>query len=126
MHEMIHPSSQPSLLNHIVYQWIGVRFPHRLCQVWHLNSLHLNCVQFVFWIIVPSIIAKGDKVSTLLGVIIFLFCLQYIPKVFHIVLVIQRMQRVTGYIFGTAWWGFALNLIAYFIASHVRLANDAT
>jgi hypothetical protein len=29
------------------------------------------------------------------------------------------MQKVTGYIFGTIWWGFALNLIAYFIASHV-------
>jgi uncharacterized membrane protein YdjX (TVP38/TMEM64 family) len=33
------------------------------------------------------------------------------------------MQFVTGYIFGTAWWGFALNLIAYFIAAHVRLAS---
>lgn len=30
------------------------------------------------------------------------------------------MQKVTGYIFGTIWWGFGLNLIAYFIASHVR------
>lgn len=29
------------------------------------------------------------------------------------------MQKVTGYIFGTIWWGFGLNLIAYFIASHV-------
>jgi hypothetical protein len=31
----------------------------------------------------------------------------------------RRMQKVTGYIFGTIWWGFGLNLIAYFIASHV-------
>lgn len=31
----------------------------------------------------------------------------------------RKMQKVTGYIFGTIWWGFGLNLIAYFIASHV-------
>lgn len=33
------------------------------------------------------------------------------------------MQKVTGYIFGTIWWGFALNLIAYFIASHVSISS---
>ncbi|CAM6101994.1 unnamed protein product [Calypogeia fissa] len=75
--------------------------------------------QFVFWVIVPYMIANGARVSTLLGVIIFLFCLQYVPKILHMVLVIRRMQHVTGYIFGTAWWGFALNLIAYFIAAHI-------
>lgn len=29
------------------------------------------------------------------------------------------MQNFSGYIFGTVWWGIALNLIAYFVASHV-------
>lgn len=77
-------------------------------------------MQFVFWVVVPSIIANGARVSKLLGVIICLFCLQYIPKVVHMVFLVRRMQHVTGYIFGTAWWGFALNLIAYFIAAHVR------
>lgn len=83
-------------------------------------------MQFVFWVIVPYMIANRARVSTLLGVILFLFCLQYVPKILHMVLLIRRMQHVTGYIFGTAWWGFALNLIAYFIAAHVRLVNYAT
>ncbi|XWS32930.1 hypothetical protein CRYUN_Cryun22dG0033100 [Craigia yunnanensis] len=31
----------------------------------------------------------------------------------------RRMKKVKGYIFGSIWWGFGLNLIAYLIASHV-------
>ncbi|MED6188027.1 Cyclic nucleotide-gated ion channel 2 [Stylosanthes scabra] len=44
---------------------------------------------------------------------------QFLPKVYHSICMMKRMQKVTGYIFGTIWWGFGLNLIAYFIASHV-------
>ncbi|KAL1824469.1 hypothetical protein ACET3Z_011247 [Daucus carota] len=29
------------------------------------------------------------------------------------------VSKVAGYLFGTAWWGFILNLIVYFLASHV-------
>jgi hypothetical protein len=28
------------------------------------------------------------------------------------------MQHVTSYIFGTLWWGLALNIFAYFVATH--------
>ncbi|GFP91773.1 cyclic nucleotide-gated ion channel 2 [Phtheirospermum japonicum] len=44
---------------------------------------------------------------------------QFLPKVYHSICLMRKMQKVTGYIFGTIWWGFGLNLIAYFIASHV-------
>ncbi|KAL8172345.1 hypothetical protein V2J09_024149 [Rumex salicifolius] len=43
---------------------------------------------------------------------------QFLPKVLHSISLMRRMQKVTGYIFGTIWWGFGLNLIAYFLASH--------
>ncbi|KAE9466603.1 hypothetical protein C3L33_01486, partial [Rhododendron williamsianum] len=46
--------------------------------------------------------------------------LVFIPKVYHSFFLMQRMRKVTGYVFGTIWWGFALNLIVYFLASHVR------
>ncbi|KAJ6371276.1 hypothetical protein OIU77_001725 [Salix suchowensis] len=32
---------------------------------------------------------------------------------------LEECVKVTGYIFGTIWWGFGLNLVAYLIASHV-------
>lgn len=55
--------------------------------------------------------------------LIFLF--QFLPKVYHSICMMRRMQKVTGYIFGTIWWGFGLNLIAYFIASHVSKPHNA-
>lgn len=51
--------------------------------------------------------------------LLLIFLFQFLPKVYHSICLMRRMQKVTGYLFGTIWWGFALNLIAYFIASHV-------
>lgn len=44
-------------------------------------------------------------------VLLLIFLFQYLPKAYHSVCLMRRMQRVTGYIFGTVWWEFALNLI---------------
>lgn len=55
--------------------------------------------------------------ATNVFLIIFLF--QYLPKIYHSVCFLRRMQNVSGYIFGTIWWGIALNLIAYLVAAHV-------
>ncbi|KAL5217628.1 hypothetical protein ABZP36_018312 [Zizania latifolia] len=44
---------------------------------------------------------------------------QFLPKVYHSIYIMRKMQKVTGYIFGTIWWGFGLNLFVYFIASHI-------
>ncbi|CAI0454177.1 unnamed protein product [Linum tenue] len=52
-------------------------------------------------------------------IMLLIFLFQFLPKVYHSLTLMRRMQKVTGYIFGTIWWGFGLNLIAYFIASHV-------
>jgi hypothetical protein len=50
-----------------------------------------------------------------------MFIFQFLPKVYHIIHIMRKMQKVTGYIFGSIWWGFGLNLFAYFIASHVSI-----
>ncbi|URE41406.1 cyclic nucleotide-gated ion channel [Musa troglodytarum] len=42
----------------------------------------------------------------------------YLPKVCHSVCFLRRLQNSLGYIFGNIWGGIALNLIAYFVASH--------
>ncbi|KHN28017.1 Cyclic nucleotide-gated ion channel 4 [Glycine soja] len=47
-----------------------------------------------------------------------MFLFQYLPKIYHSVCLLRRMQDLSGYISGTVWWGIALNLIAYFVASH--------
>lgn len=57
-------------------------------------------------------------------ILLLMFLFQFLPKVYHSISLMRRMQKVTGYIFGTIWWGFALNLIAYFIASHVSTSSS--
>ncbi|VAI22122.1 unnamed protein product [Triticum turgidum subsp. durum] len=52
-------------------------------------------------------------------ILLLIFVLQFLPKVYHSIYIMRKMQKVTGYIFGTVWWGFGLNLFAYFIASHI-------
>ncbi|RWW56624.1 hypothetical protein BHE74_00036643 [Ensete ventricosum] len=83
-----------------------------------------NCVQVVFWLIVPKLI-REEKIKLIMTIFLLIFVFQFLPKVYHSICVMRRMQKVTGYIFGTIWWGFGLNLIAYFIASHVSAPSVA-
>ncbi|XXG59613.1 hypothetical protein AAC387_Pa04g1666 [Persea americana] len=73
--------------------------------------------QIVLWVVAPSLIAKGST-TTVMTIFLIMFLFQYFPKIYHSVRLLRRMQNLSGYIFGTVWWGIALNLIAYFVASH--------
>ena len=55
----------------------------------------------------------------MMTILLLMFLFQFLPKVYHSIYLMRQMQKVTGYIFGTIWWRFVLNLIAYLIASHV-------
>ncbi|OVA08008.1 Cyclic nucleotide-binding domain [Macleaya cordata] len=73
--------------------------------------------QVVLWVAIPSLLDKGSTTAVMtLFLIMFLF--QYLPKIYHSVSFLRRTQNFTGYIFGTVWWGIALNMLAYFVASH--------
>ena len=72
----------------------------------------------MFWLVVPRLI-KENEIREIIRIMLLIFLFQFLPKVYHSITLMRRMAKVTGYIFGTIWWGFALNLIAYFIASHV-------
>lgn len=74
--------------------------------------------QVILWIVVPHMISTGDAASVM-TVFLTTLLFQYVPKVVHLVFLARRMRHVTGFVFGTVWWGFALNLTAYFIAAHV-------
>lgn len=80
----------------------------------------------MLWIVVPSLVAQGGVTIRIMNYILLAFLFQYIPKLLHLVLVGRRLQRVTGYIFGTAYSGFVLNLAAYFSAAHVSKSKALT
>ncbi|KAK7324611.1 hypothetical protein VNO77_28317 [Canavalia gladiata] len=73
--------------------------------------------QIVLWVAIPSLLEKGS-ITLVMTVFLIMFLFQYLPKIYHSVCLLRRMQNLSGYIFGTVWWGIALNLIAYFVASH--------
>lgn len=78
----------------------------------------VHILQVVLWIVIPALLEKGST-TEVMTVFLVMFLIQYLPKIYHSVYLLRRMQNLSGYIFGTVWWGIALNLIAYFVASHV-------
>ncbi|XP_071729862.1 cyclic nucleotide-gated ion channel 2 [Rutidosis leptorrhynchoides] len=85
---------------------------------WYDAYVILPIPQAIFWLVVPRLI-REERIKAIMTTLLFIFVFQFLPKVYHSISLMRRMAKVTGYIFGTIWWGFALNLIAYFIASHV-------
>ncbi|XP_073028658.1 cyclic nucleotide-gated ion channel 4-like [Primulina eburnea] len=73
--------------------------------------------QMVMWVAIPKMLDKGST-TAVMTVLLVTFIFQYVPKIYHSVCLLRRMQNLSGYIFGTVWWGIALNMIAYFVASH--------
>ncbi|KAJ0508214.1 putative cyclic nucleotide-binding domain, Ion transport domain, rmlC-like jelly roll [Helianthus annuus] len=74
--------------------------------------------QVVLWVVIPALLEKGSSTTFVMTVFLIMFLFQFLPKIYHFVRLLRQMQSVSGYIFGTVWWGIALNLIAYFVASH--------
>ncbi|KAI9121434.1 hypothetical protein K1719_008467 [Acacia pycnantha] len=85
---------------------------------WFDAFVILPVPQAVFWLVLPKLI-REEEIKIIMTIMLLIFLFQFLPKVYHSICMMRRMQKVTGYIFGTIWWGFGLNLIAYLIASHV-------
>lgn len=83
-----------------------------------MGSVLGKTMQVLLWVVIPSIMKQGS-VTMVMTVLLIVFLFQYLPKVYHSLCLLRRLQNLSGYIFGTVWWGIALNLIAYFVAAHV-------
>ncbi|KAI3809962.1 hypothetical protein L1987_19567 [Smallanthus sonchifolius] len=73
--------------------------------------------QVVLWVVIPALLQKGSS-TFVMTVFLIMFLFQFLPKIYHFVCLLRRMQSFSGYVFRTVCWGIALNLIAYFVASH--------
>ncbi|KAG6705585.1 hypothetical protein I3842_07G186800 [Carya illinoinensis] len=74
--------------------------------------------QVVTWLIVPKLI-KEEGIKLIMTILLVTYLFQFLPKIYHSIYLLRKLQKVTGYIFGSDWWRLHLNLLAYFIASHV-------
>ncbi|KAL6839223.1 hypothetical protein ACP4OV_030895 [Aristida adscensionis] len=77
----------------------------------------LPVMQVVVWVAAPAMIRAGSTTSVM-TVLLVAFLLEYLPKIYHAARSLRRMQTQSGHLFGTIWWGIALNLMAYFVAAH--------
>ncbi|KAL8124628.1 cyclic nucleotide-gated ion channel 2-like [Apium graveolens] len=78
----------------------------------------LPAPQVVYWLIFPKLL-REEKMEDVMNIAQLIFLFQFFPKLYHCFYLMRGVRKVTGYLFGTVWWGFILNLIAYFLASHV-------
>ncbi|KAJ9147566.1 hypothetical protein P3X46_029712 [Hevea brasiliensis] len=97
---------------------IASHYVRSLKGFWFDAFVILPVPQAVFWLVLPKLI-REEQIKLIMSILLLIFMFQFLPKVYHCIYLMRKMQKVTGYIFGTIWWGFGLNLIAYFIASHV-------
>ncbi|KAF0917161.1 hypothetical protein E2562_016957 [Oryza meyeriana var. granulata] len=77
----------------------------------------LPVMQVTIWVAAPAMIRAGST-TAVMTVLLVSFLFEYLPKIYHAVRFLRRMQNASGYVFGTIWWGIALNLMAYFVAAH--------
>ncbi|RLN25522.1 cyclic nucleotide-gated ion channel 4-like isoform X2 [Panicum miliaceum] len=77
----------------------------------------LPVMQVIVWAAAPAMI-RGGSTTAVMTVLLVAFLFEYLPKIYHSVRVLRRSQDASGYVFGTIWWGIALNLMAYFVAAH--------
>uniref|UniRef100_A0A0D9VZ83 Cyclic nucleotide-binding domain-containing protein n=1 Tax=Leersia perrieri TaxID=77586 RepID=A0A0D9VZ83_9ORYZ len=97
---------------------IAAHYARSLKGLWFDLFVILPIPQVIFWLVIPKLI-REEQIKLIMTILLLLFLLQFLPKVYHSIYIMRKMQKVTGYIFGTIWWGFGLNLFAYFIASHI-------
>ncbi|KAI3841742.1 hypothetical protein MKX03_032220 [Papaver bracteatum] len=72
--------------------------------------------QVLFWLVIPKLIQENQTTLVMI-LILVLFLLQFIPKIYHAVYLLK--WKVTGYLFGTVWWRLGVNLVAYLTAAQV-------
>ncbi|KAL4581635.1 hypothetical protein LXL04_006161 [Taraxacum kok-saghyz] len=73
--------------------------------------------QIVHWLIIPATkTSTKDHANNTLSLIVLI---QYIPRLFVIFPLNQRIIKSTGFVAKTAWAGAAYNLLLYMLASHV-------
>lgn len=92
---------------------------HILCSFYKLGLI--SVLQIVIWIVIPATREyMADYANNTLALIVLI---QYIPRLFLIFPLNQRIIKTTGVIAKTAWAGAAYNLLLYILASHVYILS---
>ncbi|KAG8098233.1 hypothetical protein GUJ93_ZPchr0013g34357 [Zizania palustris] len=102
---------------------IASHYARSLKGLWFDLFAILPIPQVIFWLIIPKLI-REEKIKLIMTILLLIFFLQFLPKVYHSIYIMRKMQKVTGYIFGTIWWGLVLIFlpISLLLTSQVAVA----
>ncbi|KAG7985569.1 hypothetical protein I3843_03G032700 [Carya illinoinensis] len=73
--------------------------------------------QIVIWLVIPA--TRNSRVDHANNTLALFVLIQYVPRLFLIFPLNQRIIKTTGVVAKTAWAGAAYNLLLYVLASHV-------
>ncbi|XP_024031392.1 cyclic nucleotide-gated ion channel 18 [Morus notabilis] len=77
--------------------------------------------QIVIWLVIPATRnSRADHANNTLALFVLI---QYIPRLFLMFPLNQRIIKTTGVVAKTAWAGAAYNLLLYMLASHILGAS---
>nr|POE97994.1 cyclic nucleotide-gated ion channel 2 [Quercus suber] len=85
--------------------------------IWLDSFVILPVPQVVIWFVVPKLL-KENGINLIMTILLVTYFVQFFAKLYHSIYLLKKLQKVTGYIFGSVWWRFNLNLLAYLIAAH--------
>lgn len=74
-------------------------------------------LQIVIWLVIPA--AKNSRADHANNTLTLFVLIQYVPRLFLIFPLNQKIVKSTGVVAKTAWAGAAYNLILFMLASHV-------
>ncbi|PON52032.1 Voltage dependent potassium channel [Trema orientale] len=85
------------------------------------NLPFLRLSSIVIWLVIPATRnSRADHANNTLALFVLV---QYIPRLFLMFPLNQRIIKTTGVVTKTAWAGAAYNLVLYMLASHVLGAS---
>ncbi|KAJ9135287.1 hypothetical protein P3X46_032490 [Hevea brasiliensis] len=76
---------------------------------------------FVIWVVIPA--ARNNSADHTNSALSLIVLIQYIPRIFVVFPLHQRIVKTTGFVAKTAWAGAAYNLLLYMLASHTLGAS---
>lgn len=79
------------------------------------HCLFICVLQIFIWFVIPAVTTAAHANHSISLIII----IQYIPRMFVIFPLNQRITKTTGVIAKTAWAGAAYYIMLYMLASHV-------
>ncbi|KAK2994086.1 hypothetical protein RJ640_024350 [Escallonia rubra] len=81
----------------------------------------LDHIMIVIWILIPR--TRNNRADYANNTLALIVLIQYVPRLFVIFPLNQRIIKTTGVVTKTAWAGAAYNLLLYMLASHTYLQS---